>query len=316
MKRVIFFFIITALFLLGTWVVFFKFNKPAPSGSVKTRLQVVCTVGMITDVVKQIAGDHVDVIGLMGPGVDPHLYKAREGDVHKLFNADIILFNGLHLEGKMGDLFRSMKKKTVPVAEVIPKNKLIEANFQGAYDPHVWHDVQLWIEAVKEIKKQLIAFDQKHAQDYETNGKNYLQQLYELNAYVKSMSERLPVAQRILVTAHDAFNYFGKAYGFEVVGLQGISTDSEISTKDIQQLADFIVSKKVPAIFVESSLPQRNIEAVQRAVEARNYHVEIGPEIFSDALGCADTGADTYISMIKHNIDSITSALHGETHYE
>lgn len=289
-------------------------KRSAADVTEKKELMVVCTTGMIADVVKQVGQDYVQVTGLMGPGIDPHLYKAREGDVHRLANADIIFFNGLHLEGKMGDLLGAMKKNkcTNAVAEIIPEQQLIEGDFQGTFDPHVWHDVSLWICVVEGIKNILIEQDVKHANYYQENAKQYIAKLQQLDEYVKKEARRLSDGKRILVTAHDAFHYFGKAYDFNVVGLQGISTDAEISTKDIQTLADFIVEHKVSAVFVESSIPERNIQAVQKAVQSRGWQVAIGPELFSDALGNKDSNAGTYHGMIKHNIDAIIAALQKE----
>ena len=304
------FFFITVAFLSGGIFIFrggFHPVKKVPT----SHLKIVCTIGVITDVVKHLAGDTAQVVGLMGPGVDPHLYRAREGDIHKLAKADVIFFNGLHLEGKMGDVLRSMKRSisSVPVADVVPRNKLIEADFDQMYDPHVWHDVSLWLSVVERIKEVLIEVDPKNKTKYQETAKDYKQQLTNLDEYVLEKASSLPKEKRILVTAHDAFNYFGKRYGFEVIGLQGMSTDSEIGAKDIKNLSNFIVENKVPVIFVESSIPQRNIEAVQKAVSFRGGHVKIGPELFSDALGDPETLAGTYHGMIKHNIDAIVSAL-------
>lgn len=303
-------FLLVIFFALYCGLAFFS-KKTVNTVYQKKKLKVVCTISMITDAVKALGQDHISVTGLMGPGIDPHLYKAREGDVHKLAQADLIFFNGLHLEGKMGDVLNAMNKKiaTKAVAEVIPTTLLIEGDFQETFDPHVWHDVSLWLFIVQEIQKVLIEHDPEHAKYYQTNAKNYIQRLQDLDNYIKEQIKRLKPEQRILVTAHDAFHYFGKAYGFTVVGLQGISTDAEISTNDIQRLADYIVEKKVHAIFVESSIPERNIQAVQKAVQARNWEVIIGPELFSDALGDERSDAGTYLGMIKHNIDAIVTTL-------
>jgi manganese/zinc/iron transport system substrate-binding protein len=307
----IFFLVIFVVLFCGLY--FFPTKTVSLIGE-KKKLNVVCTISMITDVVKALGQDHIIVTGLMGPGIDPHLYKAREGDVHKLADADLIFFNGLHLEGKMGDVLHAMNKKIVTkaVAEVIPATLLIEGDFRGTFDPHVWHDVSLWLLIVQEIQDVLIKHDPEHAADYLINAKNYKRHLQDLDNYIKEQIQRLKPEQRILVTAHDAFHYFGKAYGFTVVGLQGISTDAEISTNDIQKLADYIVEKKVQAIFLESSIPERNIQAVQKAVQARNWDVVIGPELFSDALGDEQSHAETYLKMVKHNVDAIVKTLHKE----
>ncbi len=277
------------------------------------KLRVVCTTSMITDVVQHVGKDTIEVSGLMGPGIDPHLYRASEGDLHKLASAHIIFYNGLHLEGKMGDIVHKMngRTKTVAVTDAIAKNELIATDFEDMYDPHVWHDVWLWIQAVEKIRDSLIAIDPDNALAYEKHAYEYLAQLKALDVYVKQEVEKIQAAQRILVTAHDAFSYFGRAYGFKVVGLQGISTDAQVGTKDIRNLASFIVEHKICAIFFESSIPYRMIEAVQQAVQARGWQVTIGNELFSDALGNYDSLAGTYIGMIKHNIDVVVASLTG-----
>lgn len=289
---------------------FWKKQRSAESPGSHKSFCVVCTTGMIADVVKHIAPDHVQVIGLMGPGVDPHLYRVKESDLHHLAHADIIFYNGLHLEGKMVDVFEQIDSaKVVAVGKAIDKKDLIESSFQGVYDPHIWHDVALWKSVACLIGNSLAQMDQEHASLYQENMQKYCKTLDDLIVFIQQQVERILPSQRILVTAHDAFQYFGRAYGFQVVGLQGISTDSDINTRDIQRLADYIEQHKIKAIFVESSIPQKNIQAVQRAVQARGWKVTIGPELFSDALGDESKQAHTYIGMIKHNVVSIVSAL-------
>ncbi len=275
------------------------------------RLNIVTTTSMITDAVKHIGGEKVNVYGLMGPGVDPHLYRARAGDMHKLASADIIFYNGLHLEGKMADVFEQMKLRTtvVPVTKSIMRNTLLHSEFSDLYDPHVWFDVQLWKEAVKIIADALIKKDPENITQYQKRAQSYFHELDMLNSYIQAKVATIPKSQRILVTAHDAFGYFGRAYGFQVIGLQGLSTDSEIGTKDVQNLVSFVVHKKVPAIFVESSVPHRTIEAVQQAAQAHGWEVKLGDELYSDALGSPDSQAGTYIGMVRHNVDAIIKAL-------
>lgn len=287
-------------------------RKKSASADKKTII-AVCTTSMITDMVQQIGRNNIVVHGLMGPGVDPHLYRARESDLHKLAASDIIFYNGLHLEGKMAEVFASMSryKKTVAVTDAITKDQLRSTEFACMYDPHVWHDVRLWMCVVQYISDNLIAIDPDHADNYQNNTQQLLRQLEKLDQYVVQQANKIPPSQRILITAHDAFGYFGIRYGFDVVGLQGLSTDSQIGTKDIQQLASFIVEKKIPVMFVESSIPQRSIKAVQRAVEARGWQVAIGEELFSDALGNPKTLPGSYIGMIRHNIDTIGLGLSG-----
>jgi manganese/zinc/iron transport system substrate-binding protein len=277
-------------------------------------IRVVTTIGMITDIVQNVGGARVQVTGLMGPGVDPHLYKASEGDVTRLAEADVVFYNGLHLEARMGKVFERMqgRVRTVAVTDGIDRALLLAPpEFEGAYDPHVWFDVTLWMKAVERVRDTLIAMDPTSAGLYRANAQSYLEELAELHAYVKAQAGRVPPSQRVLITAHDAFNYFGRAYGFEVRGLQGISTATEAGTADVQALADFIAARKIRAIFVESSVPPRTIEAVQAAVRARGFEVRIGGQLFSDAMGDPGTPEGTYIGMVRHNIDTIVAALLG-----
>jgi manganese/zinc/iron transport system substrate-binding protein len=285
------------------------------NGSDRT-INVVTTIGMITDIVKVVGGEHVEVTGLMGAGVDPHLYKASEGDVTSLQNADVIFYNGLHLEAQMGGVLERMGDfgiKTVAVTDKIDRTLLnAPPEFEGNYDPHVWFDVTLWMKAVEQVEETLIEVDPANRSDYEANAKAYLAQLDDLHQYVQEQAAKIHAEQRILITAHDAFNYFGRAYEFEVRGLQGISTESQAGTADVQALADFIVEKQIPAIFVESSVPKRTIEAVQAAVQAQGFNVGIGGELFSDAMGSEGTTEGTYIGMVRHNIDTIVGAFTGD----
>ncbi len=288
----------------------------ADKGDIATRkIDVVTTIGMITDIVENVGGERVDVIGLMGPGIDPHLYKASESDVSKLTNADVIFYNGLHLEAQMGEVFEQMsgQSRTVAVSERIDESLIIASDqYEGAPDPHVWFNVEFWMQAVEVVRDTLVDMDPGSAELYRQNAEAYLQELEELHAYVQEQAQRVPEEQRVLITAHDAFRYFGIAYGFEVRGLQGISTESEAGTADVQALVDFIVERQIKAIFIESSVPERNIEAVQAAVQDRGHEVNIGGELYSDAMGSPGTEADTYIGMVRHNIDTIVSALLGE----
>ena len=277
---------------------------------------VVATIGMITDVVKNVGGGKVEVVGMMGPGVDPHLYKPTAKDILRLNSAHIIFYNGLHLEAKLGDVLAKMSggPKSVAVTEGIDKTYLLSPpEFDGQYDPHLWFDVTLWMKVVEKVRDTLIELDIDNAVTYRENAELYLTQLTELHQYVKTQAERVPPEQRVLVTAHDAFNYFGKAYGFEVRGLQGISTVSEAAISDVQELATFIAERQIPAIFVESSVPSRSLEAVKAAVKSKGFDVQIGGELFSDAMGPEGTPEGTYIGMVKHNIDTIVQALIGET---
>ena len=287
-------------------------GKRQPDAATTGKLTVVTTIGMITDIVRNVGGTHVEVTGLMGPGVDPHLYKATAGDVARLTSAKLIFYNGLHLESKMGEILAKMtgNTKTIAVTDDVDKAHLLTPpEFEGQYDPHLWFDVTLWMKAVEKVRNTLTEIDPGHQADYEANAERYLAELAELHQYVKTQTEKVPSEQRVLVTAHDAFNYFGKAYGFEVRGLQGISTATEAGIADVQELATFIAERRIPAIFVESSVSSRSIEAVKAAVNSKGFNVKIGGQLFSDAMGTDGTPEGTYIGMVRHNIDTITAAL-------
>jgi len=276
------------------------------------QIQAVATTGQVADLVRNVGGTNVNVQALMGPGVDPHLYKATQSDIQKLESADIIFYNGLNLEGKMADIFVRLasKKPTVAVTETIPEDRLLEPEaFDGHYDPHVWFDISLWKHAVERVRDALIELDPAHQATYEQNADQYLKQLDELDAYAKKQIAQIPEQSRILVTAHDAFGYFGRAYGMEVRGLQGISTDAEYGVKDVQNLVKLLVDRKVKAIFIESSVSPKAIEAVVQGAKEKGHEVRIGGELFSDALGEEETPEGTYIGMFRHNIDTIVSAL-------
>ena len=295
------------LFLIAT---LFSCNK---DNSKNGKLNVVTTTTLLTDLVSNIGGDAINIQGLMGSGVDPHLYKASEGDVTKLTTADIIFYGGLHLEGKLVEVFEKMQRqniKTIPVSDALDKKTLIGSEyFASNYDPHIWFDVHNWELITTFVVEKLSEADPENKALFEENGKNYLEKLKVLNEEVKATIQTLPKEKRILVTAHDAFNYFGQAYDFEVVGLQGLSTATEAGVQDVQNLATFIIDKKVKAIFVETSVPKRTIEALQAAVNSKNHKVEIGGTLYSDALGNPGTVEGTYIGMFKYNVNTIVNAL-------
>ncbi|MBP9145449.1 MAG: zinc ABC transporter substrate-binding protein [Thermoanaerobaculia bacterium] len=277
-------------------------------------LRVVATTGMIGDAARRLGGEHVAVTALMGPGVDPHLYKASEGDVRLLADADLILYNGLHLEGKMGDVLVKMARTrpVVAVSEDLPRDELREPpEMAGQYDPHVWFDVALWAKTLAPIERELARLAPAHAATFAANRQAYEAELAELDAWVKELIATIPVEQRVLITAHDAFGYFGRRYGIRVVGLQGISTLAEAGLKDVDRVVDEIVAKRIPAIFVESSVPRRAIEAVESAVRSRGHEVVIGGQLFSDALGAADSPAGNYPGMVRANVETIVRSLGG-----
>ncbi|MFY0783578.1 zinc ABC transporter substrate-binding protein [Peribacillus simplex] len=285
-------------------------NDAAERDKGNSKLNVVATTGMIGDLVENIGGKHVEVTSLMGPGVDPHLYKATQGDVKTLDSADMIFYNGVHLEGKMTDIFEMMSKDkpTVAVTEDFKEDQLRKVS-ATEHDPHVWFDVKLWIVAAEAVKKELIATDPDHESSYRENYEEYVLQLEELDKYVQEEINKIPEDQRVLVTAHDAFGYFGQSYGLDVRGLQGINTLSEYGSKDVTDMRNYLVENKIKAIFIESSVPRKAIEAVIQGAGKQGHKVEIGGELFSDAMGERGTEEGTYIGMVRHNTDTIVRAL-------
>jgi len=276
-------------------------------------INVTTTIGMITDVVKEVGGEHVNVVGLMGSGVDPHLYKASQGDIKKLDQADIIFYNGLHLEGKMVEIFERManKKPTIAVSDNIDRSslRLGDNNMGTEYDPHIWFNVAHWMKTTESIRDGLIELDPSHKEVFEENAENYLKQLEELDLEVRVKIASIPEEGRVLVTAHDAFGYFGDAYGIKVMGLQGISTASEAGTKDLIDLRDYLVVNKIKAVFIESSVPRKAIDAVIQGANEKGHKVEIGGELFSDAMGEDGSPEGNYIGMVRHNVNTIVGAL-------
>ena len=277
------------------------------------KLKVVATTSQVTDLLKQVAGDLIELDGLMGPGVDPHLYKASGGDVAKFSNADAIFYNGLHLEGKLEDIFETMKhqgKATISVAKAIDKQALISStDFASNYDPHFWFNISNWRKSAQYVADQLSVLDAKNATLYNNNAQQYIKELEALEKRLHKKVNELPKGKRVLVTAHDAFAYLGKAYDFEVVSLQGLSTVAEAGVQDVQRLANIIINKKVKAIFIESSVPVRTVQALQAAVKAKGYEIIIGGTLFSDALGSSNAIEGTYIGMYTYNMETIVNAL-------
>lgn len=276
--------------------------------------KVVATTGMIADVARNVAGDRAQVTALMGEGVDPHLYKATPGDMRLLADADLVLYNGLHLEGRLGDVLVRMARRTptVQVTDSIPEDLLHEPpEFDGHYDPHVWFDVRLWKFTATRIGAALGEIDPEGRVQYHAAAEAYARSLDELHAWAQERFRTIPEDRRLLVTAHDAFGYLGSAYGLKVMAIQGISTDSEASIKDINHLVDTVVAQKVPAVFVETSVPRKTIEALVEGARARGHRLVIGGELFSDALGKEGTPEGTYIGMVRHNVATIVEALAG-----
>lgn len=279
-----------------------------------TTLKIVTTTGMIGDAVKNIVGDKANVTILMGPGVDPHLYKATQGDLNALRGGDIIFYNGLHLEGKMQEVFDRLaeSKKVYPVSAGIPENKLrtvAQVNGIKTHDPHIWFDVQLWILCVQEIGNKMSIADPANAEYYQQQTKKYITELEGLDIYVREKMQAIPEANRILITSHDAFGYYGEAYGIKVRGLQGISTAAEFGLKDITDMVNMIIADKIKAVFVESSVSQKSIQAVVEGCNQKNHPVKTGGTLYSDAMGAAGTEEGNYIGMVKHNANVMYDAL-------
>lgn len=299
-----------------------KDNTETPANANSTtekKLHLVATIGMITDILKNIGRDRIDVTGIVGEGVDPHLYKPTAGDVERLKDADIIFYNGLNLETKIiGVAHDKMadKTKAVAVTAGILRSQLrTSAEFQGGYDPHVWHDVSLWMKAAERVRDTLAQADPNNAEYYRSNAKNYLAALKTLHDDLQNLAAQIPAQRRVLVTTHDAFGYLGRAYGFEVRGLQGLNTETEVGVADVRELAAFIIEHRIPAMFVETSTPSQGIEAVQAAVRAKGFEIEIGGSLFADAMGTPGTPEGTYIGLMRHNIDTIVNALRVELAY-
>ncbi len=279
----------------------------------KDILSVVCTTTFVHDLCETVGGKNIEAVALMSPGINPHLYNASAGDVDKIQQADILVYNGLHLEGKMEELFENLSqngKDIICLEAAISKSALIYADENtNIADPHIWFDVKLWQVAAKYLAEELSRLDPQNKASYLSNYEKYNEELKVLDTYINKHINLLCEQQRVLITAHDAFGYFGKAYGFEVLGLQGTNTNSEASTADISNLASFIAENKINAIFIESSVSPKTIEALQEAVLAKGFEVEIGGQLYSDSLGDESTGHDSYISTFKANIDTITTAL-------
>lgn len=279
------------------------------------QIKVVTTTGMIGDVARQVAGEHATVRSIMGEGVDPHLYTPRASDVRGIMAADLVLYNGLMLEGRMTEVFKRAAAKGLmvrPVCEVLEKKYLLEDAAQpGHPDPHVWMDVRAWMQVTNAIAAAFCEADPANCDDYNANAKAYNSKLDTLDNFVRNALKSVPRNHRVLVTAHDAFNYFGRAYDIEVMGIQGISTESEAGLADINGLVDLIVERKIPAVFVESSVPDKYVRALIEGAAARGHEVKIGGELFSDAMGKPGTFEGTYVGMLSHNGSTIAKALGG-----
>lgn len=278
-------------------------------------ISVTATTGQVADLVREVGKDRVNVSGLMGPGVDPHLFKASERNVQDLIDSDAIFYSGLHLEGKLGEVLERLEKRrpVTAVTSAIPHNLLMSPpNFQGNPDPHFWFDPSLYALAAEHVSATLVSLDPSHADRYGANAEDYKGKLREVDNFAFERFASIPDQQRVLVTAHDAFGYLGRRYDLDVVGLQGISTSTEAGIRDVQRIADLIVAREVPAIFVETSVPRRTIEAVQVSTADRGWSVTIGDQLYSDALGDYGTPEGTYLGMFRYNVETIVKGLRGE----
>ncbi|OAK75796.1 manganese transporter [Lederbergia galactosidilytica] len=276
------------------------------------KINIVTTIAQIAEPVAIIGGEHVKVESLMGPGVDPHLYKATQGDIKKLEQSDIVLYSGLNLEGNMTEAFENIrKKKTVSaISEAISEDKLLNDE-DGATDPHVWFDIELWKTSLEEATKTLKEYAPDYADDFEKNKEEYFAKLDELLEESKAKISEIPKEKRVLVTAHDAFGYFGRAYDIDVVGLQGLSTEDEIGISDIDDTIEIIMEHNVPSVFVESSVNQNSINAVIEGAKKKGLEINLGGELYSDAMGNEGTEEGTYIGMYQYNVNTIFEALQG-----
>jgi len=277
----------------------------------KTDGTVVTTIGMIADVSRQIAGDNQEIINLIGEGIDPHMYQPSKSEIDKIQKAGLVLYNGLFLEGKMGTILKSRADQGNPVSAVA-EGIDIQVIGSSVPDPHLWMDVSIWSKVAKNIGDELATFDSKNADEYQKRREEYQKNLNDLHTYALMVFPTIPEKQRVLVTAHDAFSYLGRAYGIEVRGIQGISTESEAGTKDINDLVTYLVDNKIPAIFVESSVSEKSVKTVIEGAAEKGHTVKIGGELFSDAMGPAGTYQGTYIGMMDHNITTIVNALGGK----
>ncbi|WP_373499889.1 metal ABC transporter solute-binding protein, Zn/Mn family [Desulfococcus sp.] len=276
--------------------------------------RATATVGMVADIVREVAGDRAEVTGIIGAGVDPHMYSPTRSDVAMLLRSDIVFYAGLLLEGQMTEILAKVgrSRPVVAVTERLKQADLIHTAQTGHQDPHVWMDVSGWMKAVRVVRDALTGFDPANAAEYQTRSERYLLELKTLDDYARKVISSIPEDQRVMVTAHDAFNYMGRAYNIEVMGIQGVSTESEAGLKDINRIVDDIVRRKIPAVFVESSVSDKNVKALIEGAKARGHSVRIGGELFSDAMGKAGTYEGTYVGMIDHNVTLIARALGGD----
>jgi manganese/zinc/iron transport system substrate-binding protein len=298
--------VLTCLFVL------IHVQNPCEQLHAQNKIKVVATTSIIKDAVLNIAKDKIKLDVLMGAGVDPHLYKATHGDLIKLRQADLIIYHGLHLEGKLSEILSKLAKNkpVIAVSDSIPKDLLLfPEDSIGQPDPHIWFDIKLWSEAIKAIATELAKLDASNSSFYLSNYNLYSADLLKLDQEIKARMREIPKESRVLITAHDAFGYFGRAYDIEVKGLQGISTASDFGLYDLNKLVNLVIEKNIKAVFVETSVSEKFIQALISGVTAKGGKVKLGGELFSDALGQEGTKQGSYIGVIRHNVDTIVSAL-------
>ncbi len=284
----------------------------SPKQDNKQKPLIVATTGILADAITNIVMDSAEVVSIMGPGVDPHLYKASQGDLHFFLNADYIFYNGLNLEGKMGDVLQKLgrTKTVIAVSNELPKHFIIkDSSFTTALDPHVWFDVAIWKEVVKITSAHLQVLNSKHASYYQENTNNYLERLDSLDRYIKDEVSKIPKNKRVLITAHDAFSYFGNKYDIEIRSLQGISTLSDFGLKSVSELVNLIIERQITAVFIETSVSDRSMKAVVEGVKNKGFPVIIGGDLYSDALGEKGSTSGDYIGMFKYNVQTIVQGL-------
>lgn len=305
--------LILPIFALSMLVSCSESTKPDAGNEIIT---IASTTGMISDIVANVTGDLASSSTIIGEGVDPHLYKPTTADVKELQDADVVFYNGMKLEGKMGDILKRIESDTKPVVavtdEISKKSDYVLNEDEDHLDPHVWMDVKGWISAVEVVRDTMTKFDPENGSTYTSNAAAYIEELYALDDYAAAVISTIPEDQRVLVTAHDAFSYMARAYGLEVRGIQGLSTESEAGVKDIEILVEFLVEKKIPSVFVETSVSDKNIRALIEGAAAKGHTVTIGGSLFSDAMGPAKTYTGTYMGMINHNVTTIARALGGK----
>jgi manganese/zinc/iron transport system substrate-binding protein len=311
MKKLYFFVGLIVLIFICTYVYFFYVPDGLQRGGGQKRIVIVCTTSIIADLMRILAQEHMDVIALMGPGVDPHVYRPTAGDMQRLARADIIVYNGLHLEGKIEDVFANIgrSKNVIMLADALSPDELIETSFAHVYDPHLWHDVQLWKKVARYCAEQLSSYDTEHTPSYMSAAQTYCRELEKLDADIRAQWNAVAVHRRVMITAHDAFAYYGRAYGIIVVGLQGISTDAHVSMHDVQRVVDIIIAHNVAAIFTENCIPERTMKAVCDAVHAQGRKLLLAPALFADSLGDTQEGGATYEAMMRYNTQMLVQYL-------